>query len=123
MLSPSNSNSIGKPHITTHNIVVSRHVPTTSSSSTHPSDRILCQSRRRVFGRGTHSAAPATRFLRPSRADLGGGGKASAYGKCIFRDYNNVSKDMCLQDFMRLRECVTVRIRRKMWRRRKGRQR
>ncbi|KAF8253852.1 hypothetical protein K440DRAFT_512562, partial [Wilcoxina mikolae CBS 423.85] len=34
--------------------------------------------------------------------------QASAYGKCVFRDYNNVSKDKCLTDFLRLKECVLV---------------
>jgi hypothetical protein len=35
-------------------------------------------------------------------------GQSSAYGKCIFRDYNNVTKGMCQVEFMRLKECVLV---------------
>ena len=29
----------------------------------------------------------------------------------MFQDYNNIFKDKCLTDFMRLKECVTVRAR------------
>ncbi|KAI5789741.1 hypothetical protein DFH27DRAFT_209933 [Peziza echinospora] len=32
--------------------------------------------------------------------------QASEYGKCIVADYNNVHKDKCLAQFMRLKECV-----------------
>jgi hypothetical protein len=38
-------------------------------------------------------------------------GQSSAYGKCIFRDYNNVTKGMCQVEFMRLKECVLVSTR------------
>jgi len=36
--------------------------------------------------------------------------QASAYGKCVFRDYNNVFKDKCLAEFLRLKECVVVGV-------------
>ncbi|CAI6333036.1 unnamed protein product [Periconia digitata] len=31
--------------------------------------------------------------------------ETSAYGKCILVDYNNVSKDKCVTEFMRLKDC------------------
>jgi hypothetical protein len=34
--------------------------------------------------------------------------KGSAYGKCIVADYNNVSKDKCITEFMKLKECYLV---------------
>ena len=34
--------------------------------------------------------------------------QASVYGKCIAADYNNVFKDKCLQEFLRLKECYLV---------------
>ena len=34
--------------------------------------------------------------------------EASVYGKCIVADYNHVHKDMCLTEFMRLKECYMV---------------
>ena len=34
--------------------------------------------------------------------------EASIYGKCIVADYNNVRKDMCLNEFMRLKDCYIV---------------
>ena len=30
----------------------------------------------------------------------------SAYGRCVVADYNNVHKDKCLEEFLKLRECV-----------------
>jgi hypothetical protein len=30
------------------------------------------------------------------------------YGKCIFTDYNNVHKNQCATEFMRLKECYLV---------------
>ena len=35
--------------------------------------------------------------------------QASVYGKCIVADYNAVHKDKCLTEFMRLKDCYTVR--------------
>lgn len=35
--------------------------------------------------------------------------KSAAYGKCIVADYNSVHKDMCVQEFMRLKDCYLVR--------------
>ncbi|EMD58810.1 hypothetical protein COCSADRAFT_165065 [Bipolaris sorokiniana ND90Pr] len=31
--------------------------------------------------------------------------ESSLYGKCILADYNNVRKDMCINEFMKLKEC------------------
>ncbi|KAI5797654.1 hypothetical protein EDC01DRAFT_650731 [Geopyxis carbonaria] len=32
--------------------------------------------------------------------------EATIYGQCIFADYNNIYKDKCSKDFLRLKECV-----------------
>ncbi|KAA8901849.1 hypothetical protein FN846DRAFT_103896 [Sphaerosporella brunnea] len=32
--------------------------------------------------------------------------ESNAYGKCIFLDYNNITKGMCQVEFLRLKECV-----------------
>ncbi|KAI5848896.1 hypothetical protein BZA05DRAFT_475213 [Tricharina praecox] len=62
----------------------------------------------------TPPTAARTRPIEPfAKAVAACSVEASAYGKCIFRDYNNVSKDMCLQDFMRLRECVTGKLKKR----------
>ncbi len=34
--------------------------------------------------------------------------EASAYGKCILKDYQSVHQDMCVKEFMRLKECYVV---------------
>jgi NADH dehydrogenase [ubiquinone] 1 alpha subcomplex assembly factor 8 len=34
--------------------------------------------------------------------------KSAAYGKCIAKDYNNVFKDKCLTEFLKLQQCYTV---------------
>ncbi|ORY10802.1 hypothetical protein BCR34DRAFT_601819 [Clohesyomyces aquaticus] len=31
--------------------------------------------------------------------------EGSVYGKCIMADYNNVYKDKCLTEFLKLKEC------------------
>ncbi|OAK99095.1 hypothetical protein IQ06DRAFT_294529 [Phaeosphaeriaceae sp. SRC1lsM3a] len=31
--------------------------------------------------------------------------ESAVYGKCIFADYTNVHKDMCANEFMKLKEC------------------
>ncbi|UPX12798.1 uncharacterized protein EKO05_0003335 [Ascochyta rabiei] len=31
--------------------------------------------------------------------------ESAVYGKCIFADYNNVHKDMCAKEFMKLKDC------------------
>ncbi|KAA8651744.1 uncharacterized protein ATNIH1004_000640 [Aspergillus tanneri] len=31
--------------------------------------------------------------------------EAAAYGKCIVGDYNAVHKDMCVKEFMKLKDC------------------
>jgi hypothetical protein len=35
--------------------------------------------------------------------------QCTAYGKCIVADYNNVKKDKCVKEFLRLQECYVVR--------------
>lgn len=37
--------------------------------------------------------------------------QSAEYGKCIVADYNNVYKDKCMTEFMRLKDCYVVRIR------------
>ncbi|PGH03733.1 hypothetical protein GX51_03877 [Blastomyces parvus] len=34
--------------------------------------------------------------------------QATAYGKCVFADYNAVRKDMCVKEFMKLKDCYLV---------------
>ena len=36
--------------------------------------------------------------------------QSAVYGKCIFADYNNVHKDMCAKEFMKLKECHLVSL-------------
>ncbi|EGO57151.1 hypothetical protein NEUTE1DRAFT_43828 [Neurospora tetrasperma FGSC 2508] len=36
--------------------------------------------------------------------------ESAAYGKCILADYNSVHKDMCVKEFMRLKDCYMVCI-------------
>ncbi|KAH7036345.1 hypothetical protein B0J12DRAFT_678959 [Macrophomina phaseolina] len=36
--------------------------------------------------------------------------ESAAYGKCILADYNNVHKDMCLKDFLRLKDCYLAAV-------------
>ncbi|OKP06417.1 hypothetical protein PENSUB_6407 [Penicillium subrubescens] len=31
--------------------------------------------------------------------------EAAAYGKCVLADYDSVHKDMCVKEFMRLKDC------------------
>lgn len=31
--------------------------------------------------------------------------EAAAYGKCVVADYNGVRKDMCVNEFMKLKNC------------------
>ncbi|RWQ92108.1 hypothetical protein C8Q69DRAFT_510232 [Paecilomyces variotii] len=31
--------------------------------------------------------------------------EAAAYGKCVVADYQSVHKDMCVKEFMRLKDC------------------
>lgn len=35
--------------------------------------------------------------------------QSAAYGACIYADYNNVTKDICAKEFLRLKECYLVR--------------
>ncbi|KAF2403977.1 hypothetical protein EJ06DRAFT_489017 [Trichodelitschia bisporula] len=37
--------------------------------------------------------------------------ESSAYGKCIFADYQNVRKDKCLTEFLRFKECYMAAYR------------
>lgn len=34
--------------------------------------------------------------------------QAASYGKCIVTDYNAVHKDMCVKEFMKLKDCYLV---------------
>lgn len=34
--------------------------------------------------------------------------QAAAYGQCIFADYTAVHKNMCVKEFMRLKDCYLV---------------
>lgn len=34
--------------------------------------------------------------------------QSAEYGKCIVADYNNVKKDKCAKEFMKLQECYMV---------------
>lgn len=36
--------------------------------------------------------------------------EAAVYGKCVAADYQNPHKDMCLKEFMALKQCYTVRL-------------
>ncbi|KAF1994681.1 hypothetical protein P154DRAFT_447057, partial [Amniculicola lignicola CBS 123094] len=36
--------------------------------------------------------------------------QGSEYGKCIMADYNNVYKDKCLSQFVKLKECYLVSV-------------
>ena len=37
--------------------------------------------------------------------------ESAIYGRCVVADYNNVFKDKCLNEFMRLKDCYIVRRR------------
>jgi len=39
--------------------------------------------------------------------------ESTAYGKCIVADYNNVSKDKCLTEFLKLQQCYTAAYKKK----------
>ncbi|KAF2197269.1 hypothetical protein GQ43DRAFT_475593 [Delitschia confertaspora ATCC 74209] len=39
--------------------------------------------------------------------------EGSAYGKCIVADYNNVYKDKCLTEFLKLKECYIAASKRR----------
>jgi NADH dehydrogenase [ubiquinone] 1 alpha subcomplex assembly factor 8 len=34
--------------------------------------------------------------------------ESAAYGKCIASDFNNISKDKCAKEFLKLQQCYTV---------------
>lgn len=36
--------------------------------------------------------------------------QVSIYGKCVFADYNNVTKDKCVTEFMKLKKCYLVSL-------------
>ncbi|PTB36677.1 hypothetical protein M441DRAFT_150306 [Trichoderma asperellum CBS 433.97] len=36
--------------------------------------------------------------------------EATAYGKCIVADYNDVTKDKCAREFLRLKDCYLVHL-------------
>ncbi|KAF2458762.1 hypothetical protein BDY21DRAFT_370934 [Lineolata rhizophorae] len=39
--------------------------------------------------------------------------ESAAYGKCVLADYNNMSKDKCLAEFLRLKECFTAAMKKR----------
>ncbi|KEQ58872.1 uncharacterized protein M437DRAFT_88143 [Aureobasidium melanogenum CBS 110374] len=39
--------------------------------------------------------------------------EGAAYGKCIVAEYQNVNKDMCAQEFMKLKNCYLAAAGRK----------
>ncbi|KAL7785141.1 hypothetical protein V8C37DRAFT_394677 [Trichoderma ceciliae] len=36
--------------------------------------------------------------------------EASAYGKCIMVDYNDITKDKCAREFLRLKDCYLAAV-------------
>ncbi|KAL7929123.1 hypothetical protein V8C35DRAFT_316295 [Trichoderma chlorosporum] len=36
--------------------------------------------------------------------------EAAAYGKCIMADYNDVYKDKCAREFLRLKDCYLTAV-------------
>ncbi|KAF1958125.1 hypothetical protein CC80DRAFT_366659, partial [Byssothecium circinans] len=36
--------------------------------------------------------------------------ESAVYGKCIMADYNNVTKDKCVTEFMKLKACYLVSL-------------
>jgi hypothetical protein len=54
---------------------------------------------------------PRTRPIEKFAAAVAKCSKESAvYGKCIVADYNNVSKDKCAAEFIKLQQCYMVRL-------------
>lgn len=53
---------------------------------------------------------PAARLMQASAkcADLG-----SAYGECVLKTYNNISKDACQKEFVLFKECVMTQMKRR----------
>lgn len=51
---------------------------------------------------------PAAKLMKASFtcAELG-----SAYGQCVLRTYNNISRDTCVREFQLFRQCVTAQLR------------
>ena len=37
-------------------------------------------------------------------------GQSAIFGRCIAQDFNGVYKDKCLSEFLKLKECYTVRF-------------
>jgi len=71
---------------------------------THKTNRQARLRRGKVLDRGTRSL---TRLIKGENADVM---QSAVYGKCIFADYNNVHKDMCAKEFMKLKECYLVSL-------------
>jgi len=56
--------------------------------------------------------AGRTRPIEKFASAVGKCSKESAeYGKCIVADYNNVRKDKCVNEFMKLQKCYTAAYR------------
>jgi NADH dehydrogenase [ubiquinone] 1 alpha subcomplex assembly factor 8 len=36
--------------------------------------------------------------------------EATAYGQCVLKDYQSTHQDMCVKEFMRLKECYLVSL-------------
>jgi hypothetical protein len=41
------------------------------------------------------------------------GPQAAEYGKCVVADYNSVHKDQCAKEFMKLKDCFLVAMKKK----------
>ncbi|RDI89146.1 hypothetical protein Vi05172_g515 [Venturia inaequalis] len=55
-----------------------------------------------------------TRPIEKFAAAVGKCSKESAvYGKCIVADYNNVQKDKCAAEFIKLQQCYTAAYRKR----------
>ncbi|KAF2229705.1 hypothetical protein EV356DRAFT_510275 [Viridothelium virens] len=58
----------------------------------------------------TARARPIEKF---ARAVAQCSSQGAAYGKCIAADFNNVKKDKCIDDFLKLKECYMAALKKK----------
>ena len=82
--------------------VPSMAIPKTMSGRTRPIEK---------FAQAVAKCSPEVRrrsHLSTSMSSSETRRKASAYGKCIVKDYNSVHKDKCLTEFLRLKQCYVV---------------
>jgi hypothetical protein len=77
---------------------------TVQDGTEDPTDREVCSCSGEMLSRGSYHqlSLPKIKFITPRQS--------AAYGKCIFADYNNVRKDKCLTEFLRFKDCYTVRM-------------